>query len=407
MERSVASGLKLSLFNLMIVALLGTLMRYKIAFSFPVIDQKPMLESHFHFAFYGWITSCLYMFILKYLEEKRPELKTGIYKNLIAVNFIAAFGMLFSFLLTGYSAFSIFFILLALLVSFVFSFTFFRGLKGVRGKAKIWFQTGLIFAVLSSVGVLWISYMLSNKTVTTDNYLAAHYFFLHFQYNGFFMFSCVGLLIYSLSKRDIHIGKYQNRVIFWLMFFGCLFGYGLSVLWMNLPLWLYILVVIAALMQTTGCVKIYLWVRKNWRKIKETQEPLERTLLIYAGAAFAIKIALQLGSTVPSISHFAFGFRNIVIAYLHLILLMCISSYLINRIIDTGYFKIGKAFKFGAILFMISVFLNELVLGVVGMFSINYTYIPKTHEILLAITVLILISTILIFLGLKKVKQTD
>jgi len=405
MKRTIASGLKLSVFNLVIVALLGMLMRYKIAFSFPIADQKFMLESHFHFAFYGWITSCIYMFILKYLQEKKPDLKkTGLYRNLITINFVAAYGMLVSFFVAGYSWASISFILLGLLVSLVFSFTFFTGLKGVSGKAKIWFQTGLIFAVLSSIGAFSISYMLMTKSVTADGYLASHYFFLHFQYNGFFLFSCIGLIIYSLSKRDVHISKEQNRIIFWLMFFGCLFGYGLSVLWMNLPLWIYLPIVIAAIMQTVGSVKIYLWIKGLWTKIKEIQSPIERALLTYAGAAFAIKIVLQLGSTIPSISHFAFGFRNIVIAYLHLILLMCISSFLLSRIIDTDYFKITKPFKIGIVLFMIGVFLNELMLGIVGLFSFTYTFIPYTHEILLVITVLIFISTLMIFLNMKKVK---
>lgn len=406
LKRTIASGLKLSVFNLFIVALLGTLMRYKIAFSFPFADQKFMLEAHSHFAFYGWITSCLYMFILKYLQEKKPELKrTSFFKNLIAVNFIAAYGMLFSFFLGGYSWLSIGFSILALLVSFVFCYFFFSSLKGVDGKAKIWFQTGLIFAMLSSIGVIRLSYMLLTKSVTADGYLAAQYFYLHYQYNGFFLFSCIGLLVYSLAKKGVQISSERNRLIFWFMFFGCLLGYGLSILWMNLPLWVYLLVVTAAILQTVGAVNIYLWVKDLWGRIKEIQSPLERTLLIYAGSAFAIKIALQLGSVIPEISHFAFGFRNIVIAYLHLILLMCVSTYLISRIIDTDYFKITKTLKAGVILFMVGVFLNELMLGLMGAFSVNYTSIPYSHEVLFGITMLMFISTIIIFLSLKEVKQ--
>lgn len=405
MERSVSSGLKLSVFNLVVVALLGTIMRYKIAFSLPIFNQKFIQLSHFHFAFYGWITSCLYMFILKYLQEKKPSLNTRIYKNLITANFIAAYGMLIAFMIVGYSRVTVGFILLELFISLIFSYVFFRGLRGVDGKAKIWFQTGLIFAVLSTAGAFLLSYMLLTKTVTANYYLASEYFFLHFQYNGFFIFSCIGLLIYSLAKRDVHIPKEQNRVIFWLMFFGCFFGYGLSILWLDIPTWFYVIVIISAVMQTVGAIKIYLWIKGLWSKIKEIQTPLERNLLIYAGAAFAIKTTLQLGSIVPSISHFAFGFRNIVIAYLHLVLLMCISTYLLSRIIDTDYFKVTKWFKIGIILFLIGVFLNELMLGTIGMFSINYTIIPHSAEILLGITILILISTLLIFLNLKRRKS--
>lgn len=404
MNKMIATGLKLSVFNLMIVALLGTLMRYKIAFSFPYLDQKFILLGHYNFAFYGWITSCIYIFILKYLYEKKPGLNTTIYKNLIAANFIVAYGMLISFLIGGYNWASIMFSILVLVISFVFCFYFIKDLKGVDGKAKIWFQSGFGFSMLSSVGSLYLSYMIMTKTARPDTYLAAQYFYLHYQYDGFFLFSCMGLLIYSFAKRDIHISKEQNRLIFWLMFFGCVIGYGLSVLWLKLPVWIFVLIIIGSVFQTIGAAKILLWIRKSWQLIKEVNTPFQRFILTYVGLAFVIKFGLQLGSTIPSISHFAFGFRNIVIAYLHLIFLMGVSTYLISRIIDTEYFKETKIYKWGVILFLLSVFLNELMLGVIGAFSINYTFIPHSPEILFGITLLILISALTMFFSMKRQK---
>lgn len=43
--------LRFSVINLLIVALLGTLMRYKIGFEFPFFNQKNIQHSHSHFAF--------------------------------------------------------------------------------------------------------------------------------------------------------------------------------------------------------------------------------------------------------------------------------------------------------------------------------------------------------------------
>lgn len=51
-----------SVISLFIVAVLGTLMRYKIAFSFPYFDQKNLLHAHSYFAFSGWIS---HFFILR------------------------------------------------------------------------------------------------------------------------------------------------------------------------------------------------------------------------------------------------------------------------------------------------------------------------------------------------------
>ena len=63
MNTKVYQLLKITIFNLFIVSLLGVLMRYKIAFYLPLVDQKHLQEAHSHFAFYGWVTSAIYFFI--------------------------------------------------------------------------------------------------------------------------------------------------------------------------------------------------------------------------------------------------------------------------------------------------------------------------------------------------------
>ncbi len=51
--------IKICFINLLIVALLGVTLRYKIAFSLPFVDQKHLLHGHSHFAFAGWITQII------------------------------------------------------------------------------------------------------------------------------------------------------------------------------------------------------------------------------------------------------------------------------------------------------------------------------------------------------------
>lgn len=56
---------------------------------------------------------------------------------------------------------------------------------------------------------------------------------------------------------------------------------------------------------------------------------------LFALSAFALslKFLLQLGSTYPPLSTLAFGFRPIVIAYLHLVLLGVITIFIIGYIV--------------------------------------------------------------------------
>lgn len=404
MQRSF--WLKFSVFNFLIVALLGVTMRYKILYSMPFLDQKHLQEAHSHFAFYGWITNVIYVLILNYMHKINAQIDLKKYEKLIVVNLIASFTMLGAFLYGGYFWVSIAGSTVALLCSFVFFFFFFRDAKKIQDSSKLWFLAGLFFAVISSVGVFNLGYMMMSKTATQDLYLASEYYYLHFQYNGFFIFSCIGFLLFSMKQAGSGISEKQNKLIFWLLFVGCVIGYGLSVLWMKMPVSIFAVIVVATIMQTIGAVLLFVFIKKNWTNLVLKWSSMHRFVLLYAGFAFAVKIALQLGSTIPALNQFAFGFRNVVIAYLHLVLLMCIATFLVNQILATHYFTITNKLLMGFKLLLLGIFLNELILGLMGVFSIKYISIPFANEMLLGVSVLMFASIFWIFLHLKSFKKS-
>ncbi len=400
--KNLAFWLKFSIFNFFVVAVLGVLMRYKIAYSLPIIDQKFTQEAHSHFAFYGWITQIIYVLIIQYLSKFVHGNQLKKYDILLITNAIASYVMIPAFLYNGYFWLSIAASTVALLVTFVFFFFLIKDLKNVKDLSKSWFLAGFFFAVVSSVGVFGLSYMMMSGNMTQELYLGATYYYLHFQYNGFFMFSCIGLLINSLKNINAEISENENQSIFWLMFFGCLTGVGLSLLWMKLPMWFFVLIVIATLAQTFGAVKLYLLVKRNWKYLILNFSPLQRFVLLYVGLAFFAKIALQLGSNIPAVSQFAFGFRNIVIAYLHLILLMCVSVFLVNQLLATNVFKMTKPVLNGLKILITGIFLNELVLGIMGIFSIKYISVPYSPQILLLVSIMMLLGLLMMFFSLRK-----
>ncbi|WP_304343912.1 hypothetical protein [Chryseobacterium koreense] len=396
-----AFWLKFSVFNFFLVAVLGVIMRYKIVYSFPFLDQKHLQEAHSHFAFYAWITNAIYVLVVIYLSKMKPDLKLTKYKALIIANIISSFGMLAAFIYGGYFSLSVFFSSAALLVSFVFAFLFYADSRKFQDPSKKWFLGGLFFAVISSLGVFNLGYMSATNSTTQNMFLASEYYYLHFQYNGFFIFSCIGLLLYSMKEIGSPIGEKKNKLLFWLMFMGCLIGFGLSILWFKMPLYIFTLIAVATIGQTIGAAMLYGFVKKNWNQISANWSPMQRFILLFAGFAFAVKIALQLGSNIPAVNQFAFGFRNIVIAYLHLVLLMCIAMFLINQILATNLFSTGKSLFLGLKLLLLGIFLNEAVLGLMGIFSITYNSIPYANHALLYISVLMMVSLLVIFVHLK------
>jgi thiamine transporter ThiT len=61
--------LKLCVFNFFVVSVVGVMMRYNMAFSFLGLTHKFTQEAHSHFAFYGWVSASIYLFVTKYLSE--------------------------------------------------------------------------------------------------------------------------------------------------------------------------------------------------------------------------------------------------------------------------------------------------------------------------------------------------
>jgi hypothetical protein len=103
------------------------------------------------------------------------------------------------------------------------------------------------------------------------------------------------------------------------------------------------------------------------------------------GVALCIKLLLQLGSTIPAISKLAFGFRPVVIAYLHLVLLAVISLFLLFYIFANRAFpRTGRVMR-ALLVFSIGVLLNEVVLAVQGIAAFTYTVIPYVNEMLFGV----------------------
>jgi hypothetical protein len=407
MQFNVKFWLKISLLNLCIVAFLGVLMRYKIGFEFPYLEQKNLQHSHYNFAFSGWISHTLICLMVHYLQTKTPSFNNTKYRTIIIGNLICSYGLLISFLIPKFDLMSIIFSVLSIFVSYLFCYQFLKDLKQLHHDylAKKWFKAALLFNVLSSFGSFYLAYMMISKNIVQDIYLSSVYFYLHFQYNGWFFFACMGLFygFLDLKKSDHPF----LETFFTLFTIACIPAYFLSTLWLDLPLWLYSITILAAFTQFAAWFKFIGVLTKTRTGFLNNYAVSLRYILAFVGFALSIKLGLQLGSTVPTVSQLAFGFRPIVIAYLHLVLLAVISLFLLFYIYASHLILITKKIKFGLILFSIGVLVNEIILATQGIASFSYTPIPHVNE-LLFLTALLLFSGIGIttYYSLKKTKNS-
>ena len=80
-----------ALANLAIVALYGVVMRFKIAYDFPFLQQKNLLHAHSHFAFNGWVSQMLYAGLMLVSFPFLDRVKQKKYHLLLALNVFCSF----------------------------------------------------------------------------------------------------------------------------------------------------------------------------------------------------------------------------------------------------------------------------------------------------------------------------
>jgi hypothetical protein len=401
MYRFSINWLRVVYFNLMIVAFIGVILRYKIAFSLPFIQQKNLLHGHSHFAFAGWVTQTLLFLLLKQLKHEEEEKIFKKYRWLLIGNLIAAWGMLLSFPFQGYGVYSISFSTLSIFISYIFAIFFWKDLNKQREKTiggQV-IKVALIFNILSSLGAFSLAAMMIKKIIIQKWSLLAIYFFLHFQYNGWFFFSCLGLLFLQLEKASINTKKLQ--FVFILFASACIPAYFLSALWLPIPFILYALILLAAVAQAWAWIILIKLITAAKKTILFFQTKYNYILVLVA-IAFSIKLMLQLGSIIPQLSQVAFGFRPIIIGYLHLVLLAITSLFITGYFLKTMNPHFNKTAVTGIHIFVGGIILNELLLLVQGVSDMAYILVPFINEGLFIAALVLFSGIFIINYGLQK-----
>lgn len=404
MQLSLHRWIRISLLNLSVVAVLGVILRYKIAFALPFIDQKHLQHGHSHFAFAGWITQTIMVLMVEYLYSATNSNSFKKYKWVLFFNLITAYGMLVTFFIEGYGTYSIIFSTLSIIVSYIFAVMYWADLRNSASKdiSHSWLKASLIFNAVSSLGGFALAIMMITKTVHQNWYLAAEYFYLHFQYNGWFFFSCMGLFTTKLIKAGIP--QTALKKVFLLFSIAFVPAYLLSVLWVDFPLWIYLIIVLAAFTQVISWAWLLKILHSNSQLLKHTISKEAKMLLYLCAIALSIKLLLQLGSVAPSLSDLSYGFRPIIIGYLHLVLLGVFTIFLLGYMVAEYHISISKITITGIIIFTSGIIINEILLMIQGVTAMNYTTVPFINE-LLFLTALIMFTGLAILNLSQKTKK--
>ena len=318
--------LRICVLNFFILSLIGLLLRAYPIFDVPYFSYKNVLHGHSHFAFGGWLMPILAFLILRSFPETCTSETYRHWRNSVVLMLVSSYGMLLSFPFQGYGLVSIVFSTLSLLSGFYMG-AIIRSSGQHRSHLSSWsfLLAGFFYFFISSLGPFATGPLIAMGKAGTPVYYNAIYFFLHFQYNGFFTFVILALL-YRMIERNKPFNN--SKIVFRLLNFACIPAFFLSVLWTKPPVVFYIVGGAAAVLQLVAV----LFLLKDLKGIGWRND-MKGWLFRISIFALIVKSVLQVLSSFPEVATMAYQNRNFIIAYLHLVLIGFISVFVFAAIL--------------------------------------------------------------------------
>ena len=186
---------------------------------------------------------------------------------------------------------------------------------------------------------------------------------------------------------------------FYLFCAACIPAYFLSVLWLPFVGTIYYFLIAAILAQLIGWALILEIIFKNSAILGRQFSKMAKVLFILSALAFTIKLILQTGSIHPQLSQLSYGFRPIIIGYLHLVLLGVTTIFIIGYIFSQKFIKVSKSILIGISIFVVGVIVNEILLMVQGVAAMAYRVVPHIQIMLFGAAVVLMVGLGILLIG--------
>jgi len=248
-----------------------------------------------------------------------------------------------------------------------------------------------------------LAVLASKKMIGTDLYRDAIYFYLHFQYNGWFTFALLGLFLWLIEKSGLSFNKKLTKISFWILFCSTLPAYLLSVSFKEIPSNLVYIAFISGFTQLIGIIIYILAIVRFTKSLTQNSAGIIRFLLLLSFLSIELKYILQFISGFPEINQIVFINRDIVIGFIHLVMLGFVTSGLIFWFSTQNMlFSKTKLARYGLILFVIGFIVTELLLFVqvfnnVPSFSGFMDIVRTQYHIRLLIFTILMLAGIMCF----------
>lgn len=389
--------LRVALLNLFLAAILGATLRLAFVVELEWMNFRYVLHAHSHAAMLGWVYLGLFALLVHCFlpEEAQQSRWLG---GLFWLTQVSVVGMLLTFPVMGYAGPSIAFSTLHVLLSYAFAWYFWRKLPVSTAFSHRLVRAALLFMAVSTLALWATAPIIPFKLKGSAFYYASIQFFLHFQFNGWFIFAVLSLFFKYTESKSISLPSRLRGRFFVLLVVSCILTYALAVAWSNPAPVVYWINSTGVLLQLAAAL---LFIKLVW----PVREQLSLSgwggfLIKLAFVCFVGKIVMQSVVAVPVIAEAAYTIRNYVIGFVHLILLGAVTPFLIGFAARQQLLASGILSRIGITLFMIGFAGSELILFLQGtLFWASIGFMPYYYEGLFAISLLLPIGIGLLLLG--------
>ncbi|MBW3519578.1 hypothetical protein [Flavobacterium sp. NKUCC04_CG] len=351
------------LINFFLAAMMGVLLRY--AYVLPIeINYTFLLHGHSHTAMLGWVYLMLYSLIFYEFIPKTPA-SIKRYNRLFWITQFSIIGMIFSFPLQGYALVSIGFSTLHIFCSYFFLYLVWQGDKSIYTPEKKLLCTALFFMLFSTLGVWCLGPVAASGAKGSAFYQSVIQFFIHFQFNGWFIFGVLAILIKKLRVNNCNLNPIAFKWFLYLLIFATLLTFSLPLSWyfpFTILPWINGL---GLVLQGFSIYAFYRLIRPHYSSLITLFSKTTTYLYAFALISLALKITIQSLTLFPDISAVSHEIRNFVIGFTHLTSLGVITGFLLAFVSDTLAFQTNLS-KAALLLFLICFATTEILLFTQG-----------------------------------------
>ncbi|HSD14934.1 MAG TPA: hypothetical protein VLB74_09825 [Flavobacterium sp.] len=389
--------------NFLVAALMGLLLRFQSLSPVTGVNYLFLLHGHSHIAMLGWVYLALFALIYHFLIPKNKEIERK-FNRLFWVTQLAVVGMMVAFPLQGYAVFSITFSTLHIFSSYYFARLVWKYQKIDSLPERYLLKTALVFMVLSTCGIWCLGPAVGLMGKTSAFYQIAIQFFLHFQFNGWFIIAVLALLFHQMQI------KVDNQAFFsfykWLVA-GTLTTFALPVSWyVSHPILPWINGV-GVVIQLVAFVKLALLLRPKFTEFYAKLKNIEKIVFSFALFSLTLKVLIQLLVIFPELASVSHQIRNFVIGFIHMIMLGIISGFLLGFLLNAKVIQRKNRFsEHGIKIFLMGFVLTEFLLFAQGFnYFLHWSEIPMYHQNLFISSIWLVIGIIMIIFSNANLKN--